>query len=66
MKLTTKFSFLVCLLVIGSCTKLDERELLFDTVTSDNFYQTDAELASAVGAAYSPCLESEETETYFL
>ncbi len=54
MKLTTKFSFLVCLLVIGSCTKLDERELLFDTVTSDNFYQTDAELASAVGAAYSP------------
>src|SRR6185436_14595898 len=54
MKLITKCSFLVCLLAIGSCTKLDERELLFDTVTSDNFYQTDAELASAVGSAYSP------------
>ncbi len=52
MKLITKFSFLVCLLVIGSCTKLDETKYLFDTVTSDNFYKTDAELASAVGAAY--------------
>ncbi|WP_336514993.1 RagB/SusD family nutrient uptake outer membrane protein [Pollutibacter soli] len=35
-----------------SCTKLDETELLYDTVTSANFYKTDAELASAVGAAY--------------
>ncbi len=36
-----------------SCTKLDETELLYDTVTTANFYKTDAELASAVGAAYS-------------
>src|SRR5690349_8638136 len=35
-----------------SCTKLDETELLYDTVTADKFYKTDAELASAVGAAY--------------
>lgn len=54
MKLIMKCSVAVGLLVIGSCTKLDEQDLLFDTVTSDNFYQTDAELASAVGAAYSP------------
>ncbi len=54
MKLITKCSLAVGLLVFGSCTKLDEKELLFDTVTSDNFYRTDAELASAVGAAYSP------------
>ena len=34
--------------------KLNEKDLLYDTVISDNFYKTDAELASAVGAAYSP------------
>ncbi len=47
-----------CSLMIGmaatfaACTKLDEEELLYDTVIADNFYKTDAELASAVGAAY--------------
>ncbi len=49
-----KTSVLALLLVVGSCTKLDEKSLLYDTVISDNFYKTDAELASAVGAAYSP------------
>lgn len=45
----------VCLtgfVVAASCTKLDETEQLFDTVTSETFYRTDAELVSAVGAAY--------------
>ena len=49
----TKLS-LITLLVIASCTKLDEKDVLYDTVISENFYKTDAELASAVGAAYSP------------
>lgn len=49
----TRFSLIVLVLTI-SCTKLDEKKLLFDTVISENFYKTDAELASAVGAAYSP------------
>ena len=49
----TRFS-LIAFIVVVSCTKLDEKELLYDTVISDNFYKTDAELASAVGAAYSP------------
>jgi starch-binding outer membrane protein, SusD/RagB family len=45
---------LIALILGASCTKLEEKELLYDTVISDNFYKTDAELASAVGAAYSP------------
>lgn len=45
-------SLLVVLLAAASCTKLDEKSLLFDQVTEDNFYKTDAQLASAVGAAY--------------
>lgn len=47
-----KFLF-VGLLVIGftqSCTDLDEE--LFDTVTNDNFFKTDEELISGLGAAY--------------
>ncbi len=56
MKSITKFSFLG-LILLASCTKLDEKELLYDTVISDNFYKTDAELASAVGAAYSPLMK---------
>lgn len=52
MKFITKLSLLAGILVVGSCTKLDEKELLYDTVIADNFYKTDAELASAVGAAY--------------
>ncbi len=50
----TKILILGLLLVGGSCTKLDEKALLYDTIISDNFYKTDPELASAVGAAYSP------------
>jgi starch-binding outer membrane protein, SusD/RagB family len=46
--------FLIALTFFASCTKLDEKELLYDTVIQDNFLQTDAELASAVAAAYAP------------
>ena len=52
-KLVIKTSMVVLLLTVISCTKLNENDYLFDTVNSDNFYQTDAELSSAVGAAYS-------------
>lgn len=53
MKNTYLASYLMAgLLLIASCTDLDEDELLYDTVTADNFYQTDRELLSAVGAAY--------------
>ena len=41
------------LLVVVSCTKLDEGPLLYDKVTGDQFGGTDLELSSAVGAAYS-------------
>ena len=55
MKPNTIARFSLIALILGvSCTKLNEKELLYDTVISDNFYKTDAELASAVGAAYSP------------
>jgi hypothetical protein len=49
-----KNSAIVLLLIVGSCTNLDEKRLLFDTVTEDNFGRTDAELASLVGNAYVP------------
>ncbi len=39
-------------LTVPSCTNLDETELLYDEVTSDDFYKTDEELTSAVGDAY--------------
>ena len=51
-KLLTRCSLLV-LLAAASCTKLDEKGLLYDQVTEDSFYKTDKQLASAVGAAYS-------------
>ena len=41
------------LLVVVSCTKLDEGPLLYDKVTGDKFGGTDLELSAAVGAAYS-------------
>ena len=37
---------------MASCTKLNEKDKLFDTVTIENFYRTDEELIAAVGAAY--------------
>lgn len=48
----TKYSIIGVLLVAASCTKLDEKSLLYDQVIDANFYKTDKELASAVGAAY--------------
>jgi len=49
-----KYSIIGILLVAVSCTKLNEKSMLYDQVTEDNFYKTDKELAAAVGAAYSP------------
>ena len=44
------FYFKRCVLIgaifIASCTKLDEKDVLFDTATSSNFGQTDAEIVS--------------------
>jgi len=47
-----RLSVLFLLLMAGACTKLDETKYLYDKVNSTGFYQTDAELSSAVGAAY--------------
>src|SRR6186713_2195071 len=53
MKLLSNYKYLLAGgLFIASCTKLNEKDKLYDTVTSDNFYKTDEELISAVGAAY--------------
>lgn len=46
-----KYSIAV-LLLAASCTNLDEKKLLYGTVTSGNFYKTDQELLAAIGAAY--------------
>lgn len=51
--ITARF-LLIALTMIAACTKLDERDVLYDTVIQDNFLRTDAELASAVAAAYTP------------
>src|SRR5450432_1546599 len=51
-KLVIRISMVVLLLTVISCTKLNENKYLFDTVNSNGFYQTPAELSSAVGAAY--------------
>lgn len=40
------------MLTIAACTDLDEKDLLYDNVRSDDFYKTPEEFASAVGAAY--------------
>lgn len=42
----------IFLLLAASCTNLDEKELLYDQVTQDNFFKTDAEYLAALGAAY--------------
>lgn len=47
----TKY-LLLGLLLTTSCTKLEERDLLFDRVTSDNFGENDAEIVSILAAAY--------------
>ncbi len=49
--------FFIGLMVIvstQSCTDLDEEQVLYDQVISDEFYQTEEEVLSAVGAAYTP------------
>lgn len=43
---------IVALLLGTACTNLDEQDLLYDRVTTDNFYQTDQEMLSAIGGAY--------------
>lgn len=43
---------MVVVLLSASCTDLDEENLLFDRVTTDNFYQTELENLSAIGGAY--------------
>ena len=40
------------ILLVTSCTKLDETDVLFDTATAENFGQTDAEIVSLLAAAY--------------
>src|SRR3989442_753909 len=44
--------FLPGLLLITSCTDLDEKKLLYGNVSSQDFYRTPQEIASAVGASY--------------
>ena len=49
-----KSGLITGLIITGlSCTKLDEKPYLFDRVTGADFGQTDLEIQSAVGAAYS-------------
>jgi hypothetical protein len=54
MKLSVKLSSLLLaglfLFGIPACTNLDEE--LFDTISEDNFFQTEEEFAAALGAAY--------------
>jgi hypothetical protein len=53
MKILSKATYIVIvLLVTGSCTKLNEKDLLYDRVISDNFGQNEAEIVSLVAAAY--------------
>src|SRR5450432_607577 len=63
-KLVIRISMVVLLLTVISCTKLNENNYLFDTVSSNNFYQTDAELSSAVGAAYSNLAKMASNSTF--
>jgi hypothetical protein len=43
---------LTTLFFITACTDLDEEDVLYDTVTSENFNKTEGEILSGVGAAY--------------
>src|SRR5947207_9078069 len=47
----TKYSALG-LLLLASCTKLDEDSVLYDKVVGTNFNKTDAELIASLGSAY--------------
>jgi hypothetical protein len=47
-----KYTIPGLVLIAVSCTKLDEKDLVFDTATNLNFGQTDAEIVSLLAAAY--------------
>ncbi|MFC0772093.1 RagB/SusD family nutrient uptake outer membrane protein [Terrimonas alba] len=47
-----KYSFIGLFLISASCTKLDEKELVYGLATNQNFGQTDAEVVSLLAAAY--------------
>jgi starch-binding outer membrane protein, SusD/RagB family len=53
MKLVSKTIFsVVGLLLAGSCTKLDEKELLYSEVSTEDFFAGERTYVSALGAAY--------------
>ena len=54
MRVSTSIKYTVIGLVLFtvSCTKLDEKDLVFDTATNQNFGNTDAEIVSLLAAAY--------------
>ncbi len=47
-----KYAAAILLMLVVSCTNLDEKDVLYDQVTQDNFFNTDAEYLAALGAAY--------------
>lgn len=47
-----KYTAAAVLVLSVSCTNLDEKEVLYDQVTQDDFFTTDAEYLAALGAAY--------------
>src|SRR5437868_6757242 len=47
-----KYTIISLVLFTVSCTKLDEKDLVFDTATGQNFGNTDAEVVSLMAAAY--------------
>ena len=47
-----KYTAALLLMLVVSCTNLDEKDVLYDQVTQDNFFNTDAEYLAALGAAY--------------
>lgn len=52
MKFSIAGSLACTLMIFSACTNLDEKEVLYDQVTQDNFFKTDAEYVAALGAAY--------------
>lgn len=53
MKIISRTKYLLIgLVLITSCTKLDEKDVLYGTPTNQNFGQTDAEVVSLLAAAY--------------
>lgn len=53
MKILSQKKYLIIgLLLVTSCTKLEEKDLLYGTATNVNFGQTDAEIVALMAAAY--------------